>query len=91
MQPDTDLCEIVILTQNNNNMLSINKCLVGYVHVEINNVLGQFSAARQQLSRIQIIAQNNFAQVEVGTWAITVRDQGHGRMQCTFAGRTFAS
>ena len=39
---------------------------MGYVHGEINmnNELGQFSAARQQLL-IQIIAENNFAQVEM--------------------------
>ena len=50
MQTDTDLCKIVVLTQSDNNMLLIKvPSTVGYVHGEINNVLGQFSAARQQL------------------------------------------
>ena len=52
MQPDTDLCKIVIvlLTQNIDNMLLIVvPSGIRTLHGEINNVLRQFSAARQQL------------------------------------------
>ena len=53
MQPGTDLCKKIILTQNNNNMLLIvvpSGIRTTYmVKLTMLNVLGQLSAARQQL------------------------------------------
>ena len=66
MQPDTDLCKIVILTQNNNNMLSISPYKRDAYMMKLTMYLN-ISAPRANNCLIQIFAQNNFAQAY--TWA----------------------
>ena len=64
LQPDTDLCKIVILTQNINNMLLI--VVPSGIRTMVKLTMYLVSLApRANNYLIQIIAENNFAQVEI--------------------------